>query len=110
MTMMFFILILLFFGLWEWKDMTGDDVCCLCETAVCANDLGVDPPAIGSGEEGDDACDIVGRTEPLKRCHAADLFDLLFSLTVQEELRPHKVQVHMAFTVILCPRSSLART
>src|SRR5271163_5041029 len=33
---------------------------------------------------------IVGLTEPLKRRHAADLFDLLFSLAVQEELRPYR--------------------
>src|SRR5580692_10072528 len=87
-TMMFFILILLFFGLWE--GMTGDDVCCLCEATVCAKHLRVDPSAVGPGKKGDDVCDIVGLSEPLKRRHAANLFDLLFSLAVQEELRPYR--------------------
>src|SRR6202522_2458134 len=84
MMMTFFISILLFFGL------TRDDVCCLCEATVCAKHLRVDPPAVGPGKEGDDAGDIVGLTKPLKRRHAADLFDLLFSLAVQEELRPYR--------------------
>ena len=67
-----------------------DDVCCLCEAAVCAKHLRVDPSAVGPGKKGDDVCDIVGLTEPLKRRHAADLFDLLFSLAVQEELSPYR--------------------
>src|SRR5271170_3651601 len=72
------------------EGMTGDDVCCLCEAAVCAKDLRVDPSAVGPGKKGDDVCDIVGLTEPLKRRHAADLFDLLFRLAVQEELSPYR--------------------
>jgi hypothetical protein len=89
--------------------MTEDDVCCLCEAAVCAKHLRVDPSAVGSGKKRDDVGDIVGLTKPLKWRHAADLFDLLFSLAVQEELRPTGPGA-MALTVILCPRSSLART
>jgi hypothetical protein len=70
--------------------MTGDGVCCLCEAAVCTKHLRVDPSPIGAGKEGNDACDIVGLTEPLERRHAADLFDLLFRLAVEEELRPYR--------------------
>ena len=72
---------------------TGDNVCCLCESTVCAKHLRVDPPAVGPGKKGDDVCDIVGLTEPLKRRHAADLFDLFFSLAVQEKLRSYRAQV-----------------
>ena len=72
------------------EGMTGGDVCSLCEATVCAKHLGVDPSAVGPGEKGDDVCDIVGMTETLKRRHVADLFDLLFSLAVQEELRPYR--------------------
>src|SRR3984957_10725668 len=72
------------------EGMTEDDVCCLCEAAVGAKHLRVDPSAVGPGKKGDDVCDIVGLTEPLKGRHAADLFDLLFSLAVQEELRPYR--------------------
>src|ERR1700684_4707168 len=69
---------------------TASEVCCLCEATVCAKHLRVDPSTIGAGKEGDDVCDVVGLTETLKRRHAADLFDLLFRLAVQEELRPHR--------------------
>src|ERR1700722_17212278 len=72
------------------EGMTGDDVCCLCEATVCAKHLRVDPSAVGSGKKRDDVGDIVGLTEPLKRRHAGDLFDLLFSLAVKEELRPYR--------------------
>src|ERR1700735_4506204 len=89
MTMMFFISILLFFGLWNGRD-DWDDVCGLCEATVCAKHLRVDPSAVRPGKKGDDVCDVVGLTEPLQRRHAADLFDLLFSLAVQEELRPYR--------------------
>src|ERR1700756_2934775 len=71
------------------KRMVSDYVCFSSEAAVCAKHLRVDPSAVGPGKKGDDVCDIVGLTEPLKGRHAADLFDLLFSLAVQEELRPH---------------------
>ena len=70
--------------------MTASDVCRLCEAAVCAKHLRVDPSAIGSGKEGDDVCDIVWLAEPLERRHAADLLDLLFRLAVQKELRPYR--------------------
>jgi len=70
--------------------MTGDNVCCLCEATVCAKHLGADPSAVGTGKKGDDVCNIIGLAEPLKRRHAADLFDLLFSLALQEELRPYR--------------------
>src|SRR6202161_3608956 len=91
MTMMFFISILLFFGLREGKGRDDrDDVCCLCEATVCAKHLGVDPSAVGPGKKGDDVCDIVGLTQSLQRRHAADLFDLLFRLALQEELRPYR--------------------
>src|SRR6202041_2807531 len=66
------------------------DVCHLCEAAICAKHLRVDPSAIGSGQEGDDSGDIIWLAEPLERRHAADLLDLLFSLAVQEELRPYR--------------------
>src|ERR1700722_8393602 len=72
------------------EGMTGGGVCRLCEAAVGAKYLSIDPSAIGPGKKGDDVCDIVGLTEPLKRRHAADLFDLLFRLAVQEELRPYR--------------------
>ena len=71
-------------------DSGEDGVCCLCEATVCAKHLRVDPFAVGPSKKGDDVCDIVGLTEPLKRRHAADLFDLLFSLAVQEKLRPYR--------------------
>ena len=70
--------------------MACDDVCFSSEAAVCAKHLRVDPSAVGPGKKGDDVCDIVGLTEPLKGGHAADLFDLLFSLAVQEEFRPYR--------------------
>src|ERR1700678_98904 len=69
---------------------TASEVCCLCEATVCAKYLRVDPSTIGAGKEGDDVCDIVRLTETLKRRHAADLFDLLFSLAVQEEFGPNR--------------------
>src|ERR1700684_4549391 len=69
---------------------TASEVCCLCEATVCAKHLRVDPSTIGAGKEGEDVCDVVGLTETLKRRHAADLFDLLFRLAVQEELRPYR--------------------
>src|ERR1700722_11142382 len=67
--------------------MTSAD---LCEAAVCAKHLRVDPSAVGPGKKGDDVCDIAGLTEPLQRRHAAGLFDLLLGLAVQEELRPNR--------------------
>src|ERR1700678_2678090 len=57
----------------------------LCEAAVCAKHLRIDPPTVGSGKEGDDACDIVWLAEACQWGHAGDLFDLLFGLAVQEE-------------------------
>src|ERR1700734_1239292 len=66
------------------------EVCCLCEAPVWPKPLRVDPSAGEPGKKGDDVCDIVGLTEPLKRRHAAELFDLLFRLAVQEELRPYR--------------------
>src|ERR1700733_2002822 len=86
MTMMFFMLILLFFGLGEGKSCLGGDVCPLCEAAICAKHLSVDPAAIGSGKEGDDVCDIVRLTEAFEWRHVADLFDLLFRLAFQKKL------------------------
>src|ERR1700722_12507709 len=72
------------------KAMTGDDVRCLCEAAVCAQHLRIDPSAIGPGKKGNYVRDIVGLAEPLERRHAADLFDLVFSFAVQEELRSYR--------------------
>src|ERR1700693_6524270 len=57
----------------------------LCKAAVCVKHLRIDPSTIGSGEEGDDARDIVWLAEAFKWRHAADLFDLLFGLALQEE-------------------------
>src|SRR5271167_797459 len=70
--------------------LRASDGCCLGEATVCPKYLSVDPSAIGSGKEGDDVCDIVWLTEPLKRRHATDLLDLLFRLAVQKELRPYR--------------------
>src|ERR1700733_1050957 len=92
MTITFLISILLLTSLdvREWNDCVRAMLCRLCEAAVCAKHLRVDPSAVGPGEKGDDVRDIVWLTEPLKRRHAADLFDLVFSLAVQEELRPDR--------------------
>src|ERR1700733_5900902 len=68
----------------------GGGVGDFCGGSVCAKHLRVDPSAIGSGQEGDDSGDIIWLAEPLERRHAADLLDLLFSLAVQEELRPYR--------------------
>src|ERR1700733_926102 len=70
--------------------LRASDGCCLGEATVCPKYLSVEPSAIGSGQEGDDVCDIVWLTEPLKRRHAADLLDLLFRLAVQKEFRPDR--------------------
>src|SRR5271163_1220750 len=74
----------------EMEGIPASDVCRLCEAAVCAKYLSVDPSAIGSGKERDDTGDIVWLAEPLERCHATDLLDLLFRLAVQKELRPDR--------------------
>ena len=63
------------------------DVGCLCEAAVCAEYLSVYPSAVGTSEEGDDACDVVWLADALEWRHAADLLDLLFGLAVEEEWR-----------------------
>jgi hypothetical protein len=85
----FHISILLFFSYGN-EGIPAGDVCRLCEAAVCAKHLRVDPSAIGSGKEGDNVCDIVRLAESLERCHATDLLDLLFRLAVQKELRPDR--------------------
>ncbi len=81
----------------------------LCEATVCAKNLCVDPSAIGSGKEGDDACDIVWLAEAFEWRPAADLLNLFFSLAIRKSSVPTGPGA-MALTVILCPRSSLART
>src|SRR5580698_11315410 len=72
------------------EGIRGDDLSCLCEAAVCAKHLRIDPSAIGPSQKGDDICDIVGLTKPLKRRHAADLLDLFFRLAIQEKLRSYR--------------------
>jgi hypothetical protein len=64
--------------------------CVLCEAAVRAEHLSVDPSTIGPSKERHDICDIVRLTEAFEWCHAADLLDLFFSLAVQEELGTYR--------------------
>ncbi len=61
-------------------------MCHLCEASVCAEYLSVDPSAVRTGEEGDDAGNIVGLTEPLEGSHATDLLNLFFRLAVEKKL------------------------
>src|SRR6201993_4020230 len=84
MTMMFFIRfsclpVLCMDGL------AGGDECRLYQAPVWADYLPVDPAAIGSGQEGDDAGNIVGLAEPLERSYASGLFDQFFALALEEK-------------------------
>src|ERR1700677_404365 len=65
MTITFFmsILLLSLLDLRERKDCVAREVCGLCEATVCAKHLRVDPSAIGAGEEGNNARDIVRLTD-----------------------------------------------
>src|ERR1700677_2176916 len=65
MTITFFmsILLLSLLDLRERKDCVASDGCRLCEAAVCAKHLRVNPPAIGANEEGNNPCDIVRLTD-----------------------------------------------
>src|ERR1700722_20415053 len=92
MPMMFFIGVLLgrSGGLRGCMWLRANGVGFLCEAAVRAKHLRVDPSAIGPGKERDGACDIVWLTEAFEWRQAADLFDLLFGLAVQEELRTYR--------------------
>src|SRR5580658_2688982 len=74
------------FRVMRMEELTASDWRCLCEAAVCAKYLSVDPSTIGSSKEGDDVCDIVWLAEPLERSHAADLLDLICGLAVEKEL------------------------
>src|ERR1700735_5186734 len=74
----------------EMEGIPASDVRTSCEAAVCAKYLSVDPSAIGSGKKEDNVGDIIRLSEPLERCHAADLLDLLFGLAVQKEFRPDR--------------------
>ena len=61
-------------------------MCRLDQAAVWAEYLPVDPTAIGSGQEGDDAGNIVGLAEPLERSYASGLLDQFFALALEEKL------------------------
>jgi hypothetical protein len=69
------------------KRITASDVCRLCEAAVCAKYLSVDPSAIGAGKDGDDAGMASRRTRKKRQgakfvIFVADVSDVRFGASL----------------------------
>src|SRR5258708_24717701 len=79
----------------------------LCEAAICTQDLCVDPASVWSGQKRNDVSNILWLAQALKRCKLAELCDLLWGLTLKEQIRsgwPRRDGIHrdVATTKLVC--------